>query len=228
MPLINTYPTFEAMLDYYQTVSSESQGIFKSKGSKFIAYCFPVSDIGTIDIHLEGLKTLHPKSRHVCYSYSLGLDQQQYRINDDGEPSGTAGRPIYNEILSNELTDILIAVVRYFGGTKLGVPGLINAYKTASQDALKHSEIITKYLTQTITVEYKPKDMGRLYDIIKRIGIEDIQNEYGLQPTLILKQRRSKITNTIKEIYAQYHGYGIEDISDDFESPALKIELLTQ
>ena len=215
------------MLDYYLTVTGESEGVFKSKGSKFIAYCFPVSDIESVDLRLEEIKSRHPKARHVCYSYNIGMDQQLYRINDDGEPSGTAGRPIYNEILSNELTDILIAVVRYFGGTKLGVPGLINAYKTASQDALDHTEIVTKYLTQTIKVTYEPKDMGRLYDIIKRIGIGDIKNEYGLQPTLILEQRKSKIINTIKEIYAQYHGYGVEDIHDDFESSDLKIELLT-
>ncbi len=154
------------------------------------------------------------------------MDQNQYRINDDGEPSGTAGRPIYNEILSNELTDIVIAVVRYFGGTKLGVPGLINAYKSTAQDAILNAEIVTKYITQTIKITYKPKDMGRLYDIIKRLGVSDIKNEYGMEPSLLVEQRLSKATLSVKQIYAQYHGYGIDDIPDDFESPDIKIEIL--
>jgi len=214
------------MLDYYQTIKAPTEGLYKDRGSKFIAYTYNVENVESVDAKLVEIGLMHPKARHICYAYSIGLDDNLYRINDDGEPSGTAGRPIYNEIMSNELRDTLIAVVRYFGGTKLGVPGLINAYKSASQDALAQAEFITKYITQTIKVKYKPKDMGRLYDIIKRLGVSHIKNEYGLQPTLLIEQRQSLINDTIRQIYAQYHGYGLEDIKEDFISPDIEIELL--
>ena len=119
--------------DTYQTIEFPAEGIFRDKGSKFIAYAYPFKDEANLKDIIADLKSQHPKARHHCYAYRLSPDRSVFRVNDDGEPSGTAGRPILNVLLSMDVTNILVVVVRYFGGTLLGVPGLINAYKTATQ-----------------------------------------------------------------------------------------------
>ncbi|RZL34499.1 MAG: YigZ family protein, partial [Pedobacter sp.] len=118
--------------DSYKTINGAAEGIFRDKGSKFIAYAYPIRSEEEIKPLINNLRSEHAKARHFCYAYRLTPDRSVYRINDDGEPSGTAGRPILNCLLSEDLTNIIIVVVRYFGGTLLGVPGLINAYKNAS------------------------------------------------------------------------------------------------
>src|ERR1035438_4724191 len=138
--------------DNYKTISSSSQGIYKEKGSKFIAYTFPVKTETEIKAHIEKLKKEHHSARHHCYAYRLHPDKSVYRMNDDGEPSGTAGKPIFGQIQSNDLTDILIVVVRYFGGTLLGVSGLINAYRSAAVEVLKNSTFINKTVIEKYQV----------------------------------------------------------------------------
>jgi len=128
--------------DIYKTIKTPSQGIFRDKGSKFIAYAYPVHDQESVKSIIDNLRKEYHDARHHCFAYMIGYQRLVWRINDDGEPSGTAGRPILGQINSNLLTNILIVVIRYFGGTLLGVPGLINAYKTAAAEAIKNAEII--------------------------------------------------------------------------------------
>lgn len=156
----------------YLTLKESGEGLYKDKGSKFIAYSFPVKDVEEIKEIIALLKIEHPKSRHVCYAYRLGNTAEEARSNDDGEPSGSAGKPILNTILSNNLYYTLVAVVRYFGGTLLGVPGLIHAYKEASLDALKEENIYLKEPEKIIQIEF---DYFRLNDVMKICKKEPIK-----------------------------------------------------
>src|ERR1700751_109849 len=133
------------MTDTYLTIEKSAEGLFKDKGSKFFAYAFPIQSEEEIKQHIIDLKKQHHGARHWCYALRLGADKKLFRANDDGEPSGTAGKPILNQIISADLTDILVVVVRYFGGTLLGTSGLIAAYKNATLIALQNSNIITSY-----------------------------------------------------------------------------------
>lgn len=134
----------------YQTLSNPNQAEFKDKGSRFIAFAYPILSAEDVKKHVETLRQEHHKARHWCYAYRLGTDGNQFRANDDGEPSGSAGRPILGQIDSAELTDVLVVVVRYFGGTLLGVPGLIHAYKTSTAMALQSATIIRKNVEKTV------------------------------------------------------------------------------
>jgi len=153
--------------DSYKTVEGESHGIYREKGSRFIAYAYPVSDTEQIKDITERLRKEYHDARHHCYAYMLGYDRNVWRVNDDGEPSGTAGKPILGQINSNELTDILIVVIRYFGGTLLGVSGLINAYRSAAADAIANAVIITKKLTCSINIEFPYVVLNDVMKIIK-------------------------------------------------------------
>lgn len=139
----------------YKTISKTSTGEYKEKGSKFIAHVFPVDDVHQVKSILDELWNNNKGACHVCYAYKIGLSTNEvYRINDDGEPSGSAGKPIYGQILSNEITNCLIAVVRFYGGTKLGVGGLITAYKEASKEALRNNEFVKKKITAKIVIQF--------------------------------------------------------------------------
>jgi uncharacterized YigZ family protein len=167
--------------DTYQTISSSSQGIYKEKGSKFIALAFPVSSEEEIKIHLAALRREYHDARHHCYAYCLGYDKSAWRVNDDGEPSGTAGKPIFGQIQSKDLTNILIVVIRYFGGIKLGIPGLINAYRTAAREALGQASIITRTVEETYAVSFEYPLMNEVMKILKEeqadILGQDIEND---------------------------------------------------
>src|SRR4051794_20287173 len=130
--------------DTYLTIEKLVDGLFRDRGSKFLAFAYPINSENDIKPILAQLKAEHPKANHHCWAMRLGIDRSVFRVNDDGEPSGTAGRPILNTLLSKNITNVLVIVVRYFGGTLLGVPGLINAYKTATEEALKLAKITEK------------------------------------------------------------------------------------
>lgn len=153
--------------DQYKTVDKISEGTFRDKGSKFIAYSYPFTDENKLKDILSELKSIHPKARHHCYAYRLGMDRSVFRINDDNEPAGSAGRPILNTLLSNDLTNILVIVVRYFGGTLLGIPGLINAYKAATQESINNAEIIEKYQKDIYEIDFDYLQMNNVMRIIK-------------------------------------------------------------
>ena len=201
--------------------------MYKEKGSKFYSYAYPISHIDQVQPHLMSLKEQHPKSRHICYAYRLKIDGSIFRYNDDGEPSNTAGRPIFNSILSNEISDALICVVRYFGGTKLGATGLIRAYRSAADVCLDKNTKRRVYLTNKIKVTYPIEKMGKIYKVIKDQGIETIENYFEPCPHMIFECRLSLINQTIKNILGSVHGYAPEELSDDFESEIIKMDIIS-
>jgi uncharacterized YigZ family protein len=163
------------MEDTYKTISKTSEGLFKDKGSKFISYAFPVVSEDEIRNIVLTIKKEHHSARHHCYAWRLGYEKLVFRANDDGEPSSTAGKPILGQIQSYDLTNILIVVVRYFGGTLLGVSGLINAYRNAAQDAILQAEIIEKLVEKQLLIEF---DYGVMNEVMKIFKDEKLpQNE---------------------------------------------------
>lgn len=157
--------------DRYKSISAPATGLFKDKGSRFIAHSFPVENETEIKEIIESLKKEYHDARHHCYAYRLGRLGNKFRANDDGEPSSSAGRPILGQIISNELSDILIVVVRYFGGIKLGIPGLIRAYKTASADAISNSEIIVKTECRNFRLLFEYMSIESVMRLIKDLRI---------------------------------------------------------
>jgi uncharacterized YigZ family protein len=153
--------------DNYKTIRTSSEGIYKEKGSRFLSFAFPVSSQEEIKPVIEQIRKEYHDARHHCYAYMLGRDRLIWRINDDGEPSGTAGRPILGQINSFGLTNILIVVIRYFGGTLLGVSGLINAYKSAAADAISNAEIIERTLHEYYRIEFQYIAMNDVMKILK-------------------------------------------------------------
>ena len=160
----------EHIKDSFLSISVEGRGIFRDKASKFLSFAFPVSSEEEVKANLEGLRKAYHDANHHCYAYRLGLENQIYRTNDDGEPSGSAGKPIYGQILSMELSDILVVVIRYFGGTKLGIPGLIHAYRTAAREALEQSVVIEKTIRVQYKIVFDYQIMNEIMRIIKENG----------------------------------------------------------
>ncbi|MEO7393485.1 MAG: YigZ family protein [Chitinophagaceae bacterium] len=154
--------------DYYNTIETPSIAEFKDRGSKFIACSFPISNVAELKEKLTHLKKAHPKAVHHCFAYRLGLDGLNYRVSDDGEPSGTAGKPILGQIDSKQVTNVMIVVVRYFGGTLLGVPGLINAYKSAAALALQLTPMIRKPVLIKYTLQFNYTQMNDVMTIVKQ------------------------------------------------------------
>jgi uncharacterized YigZ family protein len=177
--------------DEYKTIAEPSQGSFRDKGSKFLAFAFPAASEQEVKQHLEALRKQYYDATHHCYAYVLGFDKSAYRFNDDGEPSGTAGRPIYGQLLSADLTNTLMVVVRYYGGTNLGVPGLIHAYKTAALEAINHATILNKIVKETYEIEYPYEAMNDVMKIIKDEILEVINNEFGMKCVIRLAIRHS-------------------------------------
>ena len=177
--------------DTYKTLNAPSEGIYKEKGSKFLAYAYPVLTEDEIKEHIAELKKRYHDARHHCYAWKLGMDENRYRMNDDGEPSGTAGKPIYGQILSYELTNVLVVVVRYFGGTKLGTSGLIHAYKTATKDAFDNAEIVEKTVNDIITISFDYAAMNDVMRIVKEEAPEIISQDFNLTCKMILSIRQS-------------------------------------
>lgn len=157
--------------DSYITIESPAEGLFKDRGSRFLAFALPCATEEQAKQLVAGYREEHPSAVHHCYAYRLGTDGKNQRSSDDGEPGGTAGRPIAGVILSNNLTNIIIVVVRYYGGTPLGVPGLINAYKTAAAEAIASAQIIEKQVEETYSVTFAYARQGEVMRILKEKGI---------------------------------------------------------
>jgi uncharacterized YigZ family protein len=166
--------------DFYYTIEKPATAEFKDRGSKFLAYAYPIQSIEEFKSRLADLKKEHAKAVHHCFAYRLGIDKNNFRVSDDGEPSGTAGRPILRQIDSKELANIVIIVVRYFGGTLLGVPGLINAYKNAALLALLSAAIIQKPIFINYQLEFNYELMNDVMRIIKQYNCEVLKNEVQL------------------------------------------------
>ncbi len=158
--------------DTYYTIQTPTEGLYKDKGSKFIAYAFPVENEAEIKERLDELRKKHYDARHHCYGWILGIDAENFRANDDGEPNHSAGDPILNQIRSHELSDVLVIVVRYFGGTKLGVSGLIQAYKEATREALQIAEKREVILKTKLTFHFEYEAMNDIMRIVKDLEVE--------------------------------------------------------
>ena len=171
----------------YRTLKSPIQAEIKDKGSRFLAFVYPVQTAEQVKKHVDDLRQEHHKARHWCYAYRLGVDGNQFRANDDGEPSGSAGRPILGQIDSFELTDVLVVVVRYFGGTLLGVPGLIHAYKTSTQMALENAQIIEKNLEKTVRIRCEYPYLNETIRIAKNHQAEIIKQNLQLDCRLTVR-----------------------------------------
>jgi len=185
---------------YYNTIEQPAMAEFKDRGSKFIAYSYPVNSIEQAKKFLAALKKEHPKAVHHCLAYRIGVDGATYRVTDDGEPSGSAGRPILGQIDSKQLTNILVVVVRYFGGTLLGVPGLINAYKTATSLALQLSPIIQKPIEISYTLNFDYQQMNEVMMIIKQYNCSVVDQVAQLFVELKVGIPKNRLTEVIAKI----------------------------
>lgn len=193
------------MSDAYKTIKENvSDVIFKEMGSKFINYGFSVENEEDIKFHLEELREQWPDANHHCYAYSLGIDGKNFRANDDGEPSGSAGLPIYNQIQSNEVTNILIVSVRYFGGTKLGIPGLVKAYKYAAQVVLEESEIVERYVSQRVRMVFNYDQQGIVERNVERMEGEIKDKHFSDKCMFTIRIRKSRMDEFIKQFDEYY------------------------
>ena len=195
--------------DTYYSISQPCEGLYKDKGSKFIAYAFPVSSDDEVKTHLAALRKEHHSARHHCYAYRLGADKLIYRANDDGEPSSTAGKPILGQIQSKDLTDILIVVVRYFGGTLLGVSGLINAYKLAAADALNNALIVEKIVKEKYEIKFDYLQMNDVMKIIKDENLEIQSQNFELTCSLIFAVRKNN-ADKVQHLFTKINNLIIE------------------
>lgn len=188
---------------HYYTIEKPAFAEFKDRGSKFLAFAYPIKSVDDFKRHLQELKKEHPKANHHCFGYRLGLDGNNFRVSDDGEPSGSAGKPILGQIDSKGLIDVLVVVVRYFGGTLLGVPGLINAYKTATALALQLTPAIQKQVLTNYRLQFDYTKMNDVMMIVKQFGCEVIKQENQLFCELevgVPKGRVNEVLFKIKEL----------------------------
>jgi uncharacterized YigZ family protein len=188
---------------FYNTIDKPGIAEFKDRGSKFIAFVYPVASADDFKKHLQELKKEHPKAVHHCFAYRIGTDGNNFRVSDDGEPSGTAGRPILGQIDSKQVTNVAIIVVRYFGGTLLGVPGLINAYKTVASLALQVTPVIQKQIEVNFKIQFDYTRMNEVMMIIKQYNCTVISQEMQLFCSLtagIPNNRQEEAVYKLKEI----------------------------
>ncbi len=197
-------------VDVYTTISEPAKGIYKEKGSKFLAFGYPVMEEEQIKHHIQELKQKYYDARHHCYAWQLGLDDNHYRVNDDGEPSGTAGKPIHGQIRSHGVTNLLIVVVRYFGGTKLGTSGLINAYKCATADVLANAKMVEKTINNHYKVQFSYAVMNDVMRVIKEEEPDIINQQFDINCLMQLCVRQSKSGFLIAKLEK------IESVSIDF------------
>lgn len=193
---------FGAMLfsDTYQTIKFPSEGIFRDRGSKFLAFAYPISSEMQIKAIVTQLQAEHPKARHFCWAFRLTQDTSIFRVNDDGEPNGSAGRPILNCLLSAQLTNILIVVVRYFGGTLLGIPGLINAYKSATLEALTANTIVEQTVNDIYMISFDYVQMNAVMKILKDESIQIIKQGFEANCYLEISIRKNRINKVVDQL----------------------------
>ncbi|MDP2685601.1 MAG: YigZ family protein [Aequorivita sp.] len=200
--------------DTYRTILKPSEEVlFKEKGSKFFGYAFPVSSEENVKEHIENLKRQHHSARHWCYAWQLGKNYEHYRANDDGEPSNSAGMPIYGQLQSFDVTNILVVVVRYFGGTKLGVGGLIQAYKTTAQMALETCKIVEKTIDVNFHLKFEYPEMNTVMRILKDEDIHLVQQKMEMDCEFEIAVRK-KDAERIFELFENTYKVMIKRIED--------------
>ena len=186
--------------DTYNSIGSPSRGLYKDQGSRFISFAYPVETEAQVKELVDSLKKEYHDARHHCFAYRLGLDGSRYRMNDDGEPSSTAGRPILSQIGSAGLSDVLVVVVRYFGGIKLGVPGLIKAYKTAAQDALAQAAKVEKTAAVSYHIEFDYMNMDSVMRTLKDMDIPQSGQNFGQLCSMDIRVRLSQQEELTKRL----------------------------
>jgi uncharacterized YigZ family protein len=186
--------------DTYFTIEKPGEGIFRDRGSKFLGYACPITSDQDIKDIVAKLKQEHPKANHHCWAMRWSTDRSVFRINDDGEPSGTAGRAILNTLLSRNLTNIIVVVVRYFGGTLLGVPGLINAYRTATELALNETKVIEKTVNDIYTILFDYQQMNDVMRIVKEESLEVLKQQFDNSCELTISIRKMQVNHTLDRI----------------------------
>jgi uncharacterized YigZ family protein len=211
------------MKDTFNTIEATSFGEFKDKGSKFLAYAGPLSIEADFPLFLDKIKKEHPKARHHCFAWRLGMDKNRYRSNDDGEPSGTAGRPILGQIDSFGLTNVGVVVVRYFGGTLLGTSGLIAAYKAATFEALKGAIIVEKIIETQFEITFNYDKMPDVMNAIKRLNITVLKQVFEETGTLIIAIRQSEAEAKLLEIRALIMKISFEEAQNREDTEGVEI-----
>ncbi len=185
--------------DVYLTLSrATEEEVYKEKGSKFLAYAFPLTNSDEVDNLIQLLKKAHPKARHWCYAWQTGVENPTFRYNDDGEPNNSAGKPIYGQIQSFGLTNVLIVVVRYFGGTKLGVGGLIAAYRSAARLALENAVLVEKMLTKELNLRFEYAHMDKVMRLIKENALDILSQKMELNCFFKVSVRKSNLEQVVK------------------------------
>jgi uncharacterized YigZ family protein len=185
---------------YFNTITQASTAEFKDRGSKFIAFAYPILSVDDFKKHIQLLKKEHPKAVHFCFAYKLGTDGNVFRSSDDGEPAGSAGKPILGQIESKEITDVAIVVVRYWGGTLLGVPGLINAYKTAASHALQVTPIVQKQIEVTYTIHFDYTQMNEIMMLVKQYNCTVLKQEIQLFCNLQLGIPKNRLQDVLYKL----------------------------
>ena len=197
--------------DSYRSIASRSEGLFKDNGSRFIALAFPVESETELKEIVSSLKKEYHDARHHCYAYRLGYRGDIFRANDDGEPSSSAGRPILGQIDANGLSDILVVVVRYFGGIKLGIPGLIRAYKTSTADAISNARIIEKIASRRFRLSFGYLNMNDVMKTVKEMGLSPCRQEFGMECTMEVPVRLS-LADKFLETCSKIEGCTAEEV----------------
>ena len=200
--------------DSFLTIMSPSQGIYKEKGSSFIGYLFHVEDEETVKEHLKEIKKEHHDARHHCYAYVLGKDGDIWRANDDGEPSGTGGKPILGQIRSKNLSNVLIIVVRYFGGILLGTSGLINAYRTAAENAISNGVIETQTICEKYRLFFPYELMNNIMKVLKEENLKPFNQQYEMTCSVDISVRESASQRILNK-FALIEGFRYELISQE-------------
>jgi uncharacterized YigZ family protein len=191
--------------DFYYTIDGFSEGLFKDRGSRFIALAYPVSSEEEAKEKLIEVRKKYHDARHHCYAFRINPENEFSRSSDDGEPSGTAGKPILNQLLSNSLFNVIVIVVRYFGGTKLGTSGLINAYKTATKEAIENAVVTKKIITRYVTVSFEYALMNKVMRLVKEENLKIISQKFELSCELTLSVEKSK-ESLIRKKFSSIYG----------------------
>ena len=210
--------------DTYQTIAAPSTGEFRDRGSKFFAYAFPVKNESDWQTALEAVRNEHPKARHFCYAFRLGTDGNNFRANDDGEPSGTAGKPILGQIDSFEIIDVFIVVVRYFGGTLLGASGLINAYRAGARASLESARIIEQLETRTLRLTFTYARMPAVMNAVKKLNLEVERQVLEETGTLFIALPKSAAEEMLPVLKSEISGLYLEQLPKKLEGLSFELD----
>ncbi len=211
------------MNDSFHTIKEIAIGEFKDRGSKFIAYAYPITEVDQLMDKINILRKENLKACHFCYAFRLGIEGEEFRANDDGEPSGTAGKPILGQLIKYNLTNIAIVVVRYFGGTKLGTSGLINAYKQSSIVALENSNIFEEIVVDKFIISFEYGHMGQVMEAVKSLNWNIIEKHFEETAYITIGIRKSKVKEEFRLFKAKILKKQLEEITDKTKVPFIEI-----